>query len=166
MTAASSSNAAVIRAHERVAQMTADDRAVFTRAFEDVWHGKKNVAKRMLKFFAKGEKSAGTALTRMLLSVQAHAIVKRVNVSEAFVIKLVERLDQLLRARHVSRFATFVDAIGEAEAGDDFDILGLRKDGAAFARLSVDSSAPAATRWRYTPTRSRPARQRQRSSSR
>jgi hypothetical protein len=30
-----------------------------------------------------------------------------------------------------------VDAIGEVEAGDDFDILGLRKDGAAFARLNL-----------------------------
>ena len=102
--------------------------AVFTRALGDVWHGKKNVAKRMLKFFAKGEKSAGTALTRMLLSVHAHAVIKRVRVSEAFAIKLVERLDELLRARHISRFATFVDAIEKAEAGDDFDILGLRKD--------------------------------------
>ena len=70
----------------------------------------------MLKFFARGEKSAGSELSRLLLAVQAHAFSAAIDVTEAFIDVLVERLDAELRARHVPRFAGFAAAVASAEA--------------------------------------------------
>ena len=123
-----------------------------------VWHGKKNVAKRMLKFFAKGDKSAGSALARLLLAVQAYVFSKGIDPTEAFVVALPEELDRQLRSRSDARFAAFRAAVAMAEADDAFDILACREDNAAFMELrdqlgagnnppavNVDALAPGTT---------------------
>ena len=140
--------------------------------------GKKNVHKRMLKYFAKGEKSAGAQVSRLLLKVQAHAVQSKVEITPGFVDSLNGKLDEACRSQHKTRFQAFFDAVKVSVLPSspalepclcccfDTDVLVLRRrprlslvsmSSAAVrtrpnSRHCSDSSAPPRTWWPSTPT--------------
>ena len=125
-------NASILRAHARFDGLDTDERKEFTRAIEDVWHGKKNVGKNGVKFFT-GPKSPTAVLSAMMLTLQAQAFASGVEISTEFVGALAHKVDALLTAPNTARFAGFNGKLDELDA--DFDIAATRADPQEFVRL-------------------------------